>query len=318
MERPPPGAAAAGPRAEPSAPVHPSRLSELETVKPTAPAIDAESPAVAAAGEKQRHWRGVIKDAIIERTMLQTFPVITLNGQKKWEAFDWKVIEKLKNAVSQYEIKSALAHQILRFIFSADTLIPQDIKQIARLVSEPSKMLVFFRQWEKFGDREQTTPQQTDPLWGVTTQMLMSIEPFTSGNAQLQRITEVHYPSQILAYQAFLTIPDNMQSHTFTQVKQEHNEPFAQFLYRLHRTIYDHHDMNEGMKENMQLHRELQRNARPVRHPWSSVLTVANMDTLKANVQLLLRKMTIPPRIQEEGKLYTAHEENAGSVRNLR
>ncbi|XP_049650090.1 uncharacterized protein LOC126035489 [Accipiter gentilis] len=65
-----------------------------------------------------------------------------------------------------------------------------------------------------------------------------------------------------------------------------------------------------------QLSKELQRNTRPVRHPWSSVLTVANVDTLGANVQELLtvsaatsvRKITIPPRIQEEGKLYTDRE----------
>ncbi|XP_049671985.1 uncharacterized protein LOC126045238 isoform X2 [Accipiter gentilis] len=65
-----------------------------------------------------------------------------------------------------------------------------------------------------------------------------------------------------------------------------------------------------------QLSKELQRNTRPVRHPWSSVLTVANVDTLGANVQVLLtvsaarslRKITIPPRIQEEGKLYTDRE----------
>ncbi|XP_049681909.1 deoxyuridine 5'-triphosphate nucleotidohydrolase-like [Accipiter gentilis] len=62
-----------------------------------------------------------------------------------------------------------------------------------------------------------------------------------------------------------------------------------------------------------QLSKELQRNTRPVRHPWSSVLTVANVDALGANVQVPLtvsaatsvRKRTIPPRIQEEGKLYT-------------
>ncbi|XP_049649855.1 uncharacterized protein LOC126035361 [Accipiter gentilis] len=65
-----------------------------------------------------------------------------------------------------------------------------------------------------------------------------------------------------------------------------------------------------------QLSKELQRNTRPVRHPWSSVLTVANVDELGANVQVLLtvsaatsvRKITIPPRIQEEGKLYTDRE----------
>ena len=79
----------------------------------------------------------------------------------------------------------------------------------------------------------------------------MGTGPFASVNAQLQCITEVHHLSQILAYQAFLTIPDNIRSHTFTQVKQEHNEPFAQFINRLHRAIYDHPDMSEQMKENM-------------------------------------------------------------------
>ncbi|XP_049651353.1 endogenous retrovirus group K member 5 Gag polyprotein-like [Accipiter gentilis] len=112
-------------------------------------------------------------------------------------------------------------------------------------------MLVFFRQWGTFCDREQATSrQQTDPLRGVTTQMLMGTGPFASGNAQLRCVTEVHHLSQILAYQAFLTIPDNMCSHAFTQVKQEYNEPFAQFINRLHRAIYDHPDMNESMKEN--------------------------------------------------------------------
>ncbi|XP_049650047.1 uncharacterized protein LOC126035466 isoform X2 [Accipiter gentilis] len=103
MEWPPP--AAAGPRAEPSAPpsppVNPSRLSEPETVKPAAPAIDAEPPAVAAADERERRWRGVIKNALVEGTMLQAFPVVI---QKGWEAFHWKVLEKLKTAVSQYRI----------------------------------------------------------------------------------------------------------------------------------------------------------------------------------------------------------------------
>ncbi|XP_029861791.2 uncharacterized protein LOC115337553, partial [Aquila chrysaetos chrysaetos] len=82
---------------------NPSRLSEPKMVEPSAPAIDAEPPATAAADERERHWRGVIKNALVEGTMIQAFPVVIQNnGLKRWEAFDWKVLEKLKTTVSQY------------------------------------------------------------------------------------------------------------------------------------------------------------------------------------------------------------------------
>ncbi|XP_040977263.1 uncharacterized protein LOC121232861 [Aquila chrysaetos chrysaetos] len=238
---------------------NPSRLSEPKTVEPSAPAIDAEPPATAAADERERHWRGVIKNTLVEGTMIQAFPVVIQNNRlKRWEAFDWKVLEKLKTAVSQYGIKSTLAQQLLQFIFSADTLIPQDIMQIVRLVLEPSQMLVFLRHWEALCDREQATPRQpTDLLWAVTTQMLMGTGPFTAGNAQVQCITKVHHLSQNLAYQALITLPDKMRTHVFTQVKQGPNEPFAQFIDRLHKAIFDHPDMDDAMKEKVQLYKEL-------------------------------------------------------------
>ena len=96
-------AAAAGPRAAPSAPPRPPfNPSRLSKPKPSAPAIDAEPPVIAAADEGERHWRGVIKNAVVEGTMIQAFPAVI---QKGWEAFHWKVLEKLRTAVSQYGIR---------------------------------------------------------------------------------------------------------------------------------------------------------------------------------------------------------------------
>jgi len=81
-------------------------------------------------------------------TLVAAYPVVTqVGGGSKWEAFDWKLLEKVKTSVMQNGLRSPVTQQMLKYIFTADQLLPMDILQIAEIVLTPSQQLLFHRAW---------------------------------------------------------------------------------------------------------------------------------------------------------------------------
>ncbi|KAM9245462.1 uncharacterized protein RG961_007653 [Leptosomus discolor] len=125
--------------------------------------------------EAGRRWEGVIRDALIEGNFLPSaFPIVTDQaGGRKWEPFDWKILEKACLAVSQYGLQSSYTQQLLQSIFTAGVLLPLDSQQIANILLSPSQQLMFSKAWQQLCDQEAARPrQQGDPLCGVQAQML--------------------------------------------------------------------------------------------------------------------------------------------------
>ncbi|KAM9227198.1 uncharacterized protein RG961_006327 isoform 4-T5 [Leptosomus discolor] len=133
--------------------------------------------------EAGRRWKGVICDALIEGNFLPSaFPIVTDQaGGRKWEPFDWKILEKARLAVSQYGLQSNYTQQLLQSIFAAGVLLPLDSQQIANILLSPSQQLMFSKAWQQLCDQEAARPrQQGDPLYGVQAQMLTGQGPFAS------------------------------------------------------------------------------------------------------------------------------------------
>jgi len=82
------------------------------------------------------HWSGVIRDAILDEQWnaassigdIQALacPVVQVNGRGKWEPHDWKILPQARSTITQYEVKSEAARQIVTWIFSADLMCLYD------------------------------------------------------------------------------------------------------------------------------------------------------------------------------------------------
>ena len=150
------------------------------------------------------------------------YPVVTgVVGESKWEAFDWKLLEKVKTSVMQYGLRSPVTQQTLKYIFTADRLLPMDILQIAEIVLTPSQQLLFHRAWSRLCDQEAARPQdQNDPLFGIQSQMLTGQAPFADAQMQLGFIPQAIQLLQHLALQAILSVQETGQPNAFTPIKQ--------------------------------------------------------------------------------------------------
>ena len=96
-------------------------------------------------------WSGVIRDAILDGqwnvatctggTQALACPVVQVNGQSKWEPYDWKILQQARSTVTQYGVKSEATRQIVTWIYSADLMCPHDCRSLMRLLFTPTQFL---------------------------------------------------------------------------------------------------------------------------------------------------------------------------------
>ena len=186
-------------------------------------------------------------------TFVAAYPVVTqVGGGSKWEAFDWKLLEKVKTSVMQNGLRSPVTQQMLKYIFTADQLLPMDVLQIAEIVLTLSQQLLFHRVWSRLCDQETARPRdQNDPLYGIQSQMLTGQGPFADAQMQLGFIPQVIQLSQQLALQAILSVQESGQPTAFAHIKQGQNEQFMQFVDQLYKAIETHPDLTGDMKTKM-------------------------------------------------------------------
>lgn len=76
------------------------------------------------AATRPGRWSGIVRDAILEGQWgvaasmgPMAFPVVQENRYGKWEPHDWKILQQVRNTISQYGVKSEATRQIVSWIF---------------------------------------------------------------------------------------------------------------------------------------------------------------------------------------------------------
>ncbi|KAJ7419811.1 hypothetical protein WISP_51981 [Willisornis vidua] len=127
------------------------------------------------------NWFGIIRDALLESDWTAVgaleshcgFPVLqttNVQGQavETHKPFDWKLLQQLRSAVSQYQPHSELVKQMLGYVFSAELLSPNDCMALAKLLCTPSQYVQWRRLWEEECRKVVNTPRlQGNVLHGI-------------------------------------------------------------------------------------------------------------------------------------------------------
>ncbi|TRZ06200.1 hypothetical protein HGM15179_020907 [Zosterops borbonicus] len=96
--------------------------------------IDERQAAVAKAAVMDGDW---------DAANALSCPVLIANGTARWEPYDWKVLQKAKETVTTYRLKSEAARNIIQYVYTADFNCPTDCTSIASLLLTPWQLLIF-------------------------------------------------------------------------------------------------------------------------------------------------------------------------------
>ncbi|XP_010219225.1 PREDICTED: endogenous retrovirus group K member 9 Gag polyprotein-like [Tinamus guttatus] len=198
-------------------------------------------------------WRRIIRDAVVEGALtdVMAIPAFTdAQGNDHWEALNWKIVKELKSAVTQYGLKSAYTALVIQQIFSAHTFTPYDAGMLIQTILPLSQQLQFVDEWKNLCDAAVAVQrQQNDPLFGVTTEMLMGTSPFCNAERQARLRVEALRLSLELALKALLAVHDEKVAPAFMSIRQGPTEPYSQFIDRLRAAISSHPDLGSEMQE---------------------------------------------------------------------
>uniref|UniRef100_A0A8V5GBF2 Uncharacterized protein n=1 Tax=Melopsittacus undulatus TaxID=13146 RepID=A0A8V5GBF2_MELUD len=218
-------------------------------------------------------WRGLIQDAIIDGTILpidvpSAFPVIVnAQGQPLWTPMDWKAMKELKGAIAQYGLSSSYTQQMLTALFSSMVLTPSDCSRIATILLTPSQILHFKSGFEELAARaadDNLARNPTDPLYGITSDMLLGRGQFHPDAVQAHMRVEVLQQAQQLALAALKAVPEaGKPNPSYTSVKQGATEPYMQFIDKLTEAIEKNIDLAPNAKESVLMSLAME-NANPI------------------------------------------------------
>ncbi|TRZ07404.1 hypothetical protein HGM15179_019711 [Zosterops borbonicus] len=226
----------------PSSPAMPPVFSVSMPAFTTNP-IDERRAAVAKAAIMDRDW---------DDTNALSCPVLIANGQAKWEPYDWKILQKAKETVTTYGLRSEAARNIIQYIYTADLLCPADCTSIALLFFTPSQLLIFEREWKCLAAEEAGRHRQVgDPFYAIQPDMLTGHGAYTSSAVQLTYPVEMHQLAQSLALKALLLVPDKKKSSPYSTIKQGATEPYEQFIDRLAAALKDATDLTSDVQEHL-------------------------------------------------------------------
>ncbi|TRZ20465.1 hypothetical protein HGM15179_006599 [Zosterops borbonicus] len=119
--------------------------------------------------------------------------ILIANGTARWEPYDWKVLQKAKETVKTYGIRSEAVKNIIQYIYTANLLCPADCTSIASLLLTPLQLLIFEREWERLAAEEASRHQQVgDPFYAIQPDMLTGHGAYASSAVQLTYPVEMH------------------------------------------------------------------------------------------------------------------------------
>ncbi|NXB92580.1 GAK9 protein, partial [Vidua chalybeata] len=212
------------------------------------PVPGAESDlAEAMAKERREVWAAVARegmqtgDAELFTAAQETlaFPVIfTPNAQGGYTAqvqsFDWKILTQLHATVGSYGITSEPARQMLDFIFNAHTLLPSDVRGMAKLIFTPHQHLLFEARWREEAVRSANLPRaQGDPLAGLTVAELLGEGAHVRLEQQAALGPDKLREATIVARRAIDKVKTLGGVPMYMGIKQGREEPLGTFVDKI-------------------------------------------------------------------------------------
>lgn len=188
-------------------------------------------------------WSGVIRDALLEgqwETASRIVCPVVYNQQGvQQESRAWKLLQVWKT-VTEYGLKAEVSKQIIQWIFTADVNMPNNIKNLGRLLLTPSENLLFLQEWSDRAHCEAGIAwQPADSLYGITAEMLTGIGPYASSDTQVSFAAAFHHLLARLALEAIFAVPAGKKELTFATVCQGVTEPFTGYVGRMWVAIQD-------------------------------------------------------------------------------
>ncbi|TRZ09131.1 hypothetical protein HGM15179_017972 [Zosterops borbonicus] len=222
---------------------------------PPAPASSVSMPALTTNPIDERRValaKAALKDGDWEVANALSCPVLITNGQAKWEPCEWKILQKAKETVTTYGLRSEAAKNIIQYVYTADLLCPADCASIASLLLTPSQLLIFEQEWKHLAAEEASKHRQVgDPLCAVQADMLTEHGAYASSAVQLTYPGEMHQLAQLLALRAMLLVPDKKKSPPYSTIKQGPTEPYGQFIDRLSAALKDATDLTTSLQDQL-------------------------------------------------------------------
>ncbi|NXK70937.1 GAK8 protein, partial [Sylvietta virens] len=164
------------------------------------------------------------------------FPVIvTPNNQGGQTAqvtnLDWKMLAQLRATVGQYGVTSEPVRQMLEYMFSAQALLPVDIKGITKLIYTPHQRLLFEARWREEAAQSAHLPRaQQDPLHGLTEDELLGQGQYARIEQQAALGPEKLREAMAVAKRAIDKIKSTVGVPLYMGIKQGRDEPLGSFV----------------------------------------------------------------------------------------
>ncbi|KAG8127310.1 hypothetical protein E2320_014238 [Naja naja] len=208
----------------------PAPTSMLPETSRTPPKISSKGSSAIQAGFKEAQEKGELTSEELTEG-LNAFPVqeqVDAQGQIQYELtpLPYMVLRELRKSISETGLKSTFTQGILEGISNAYHLIPQDWKDMMRMLLTPAQYVV----WDSEYQRQETTPGGAyipDQLYGAGA--------FGTLQQQATGIPAAAYPAiGRCVLHAFKKVPvTGKPLKSYSTIKQGPNKPYAEFIDRL-------------------------------------------------------------------------------------
>ncbi|KAG8129740.1 hypothetical protein E2320_016397, partial [Naja naja] len=228
--------------------VCPLSSSEYMTITPSAPHSGQHSPLMV---ETCKRDALVTVSELAE--LLSVCPVQYRQGQgqqlgqqiAEWEGLPYQILREFKKSITDYGISSNFTRGLLEGIKNGYTMIPEDWKQICRMILTSMQYVV----WES----EYMRHAQAVALGGggaYTAVQLLGSGQFAAVPAQTVLSPATLAVVSECAYRAFLKVPQAGEPRAnFSNIRQGANEPYADFVEWLSKAIRQQFDHQEAAGE---------------------------------------------------------------------
>ncbi|CAI5799314.1 retrovirus group K member 113 Gag polyproteinpolyprotein-like-like [Podarcis lilfordi] len=181
--------------------------------------------------------------------MPSAFPITysnpgTAQQQVFYESLPYSVMRELRKAITDSGLKSSYVTGMLEGIATGYIMLPQDWKDLMRMLLSPAQYVVFESEF-KHSASALSDPQHTaNQLYGAG--------QYADTTAQAT-LTPVHFSRTATCVQrAFRKVPVSGQPlSSFVNIKQQHSEPYHQFIDRLKESVTKQIDNTTAQNELM-------------------------------------------------------------------
>ncbi|KAG8147156.1 hypothetical protein E2320_022841, partial [Naja naja] len=216
----------------------PAPTSMLSETSRTPPKISSKGSSAIQAGFQAAQDKGELTaEELMEG--LNAFPVqeqIDAQGQVQyeWTPLPYTVLRELRKSISETGLRSTFTQGILEGISNAYHLVPQDWKDMMRMLLTPAQYMVWDSEYQRYAIQAGNNSSGAyipDQLYGAGA--------FSNLQQQTTGIPAAAYPAiGRCVLHAFKKVPvTGKPSKSFSTIKQGPNELYAEFIDRLQEAI---------------------------------------------------------------------------------